>query len=656
MLLMLLLAMTPAMAERDNPYGIDDDCYRIYDEARKYRNSPICLEYSKSIINLARQKGDDLAICAALCIPQQYYFYYGTEEQFFKSLEDLRKHAKDAGADMYYYWCFTEEIRYYLRTNRSFKALNKVNDYMKELQKNKLEEQTRSYAQFACYTALGEVYTARRDEVHARESFLKALEESKNIPRNLDEASVYIELARITEVGNTDERRMYLKTALDKSATPTDSASALMGLGYLASNQNDVQQFSKLYAQYKPILSREGLSVLRYDKWYKSNEAFRMELEQKPDSANIMRQSIKDPLMRFQALSDYYSAVGDDKLTIAYLDSIVTYLRSSQAEQNIADVAEINTVYETDMLKMETETVRQQGGRTIMIILLVVTLIVIAVLTAWLIRRRKMLQRLKAMSDELRVARDEAVKANRMKDTFIQNMSHEVRTPLNAVTGFAQLLALPGELFTEEERQEFSEHIQNNTNLLTMLIDDILNVSDMESGKYHMTFDNYRINEICRTAISAVQYRVQETVELIFVTDVEDERELYTDARRVQQVLINYLTNAIKHTTEGSITLSVSLTENPGKITFAVADTGTGVPGDKSEDIFKRFEKLDVFVQGTGLGLNICSVISQKLNGTVRLDTTYPEQYDGVEHGARFVFILPEVKTEVPQLPLETIK
>ncbi len=230
--------------------------------------------------------------------------------------------------------------------------------------------------------------------------------------------------------------------------------------------------------------------------------------------------------------------------------------------------------------------------------------------------------------------RDEAKEESLTKDRYVQNMSHEIRTPLNAVVGFAQLLALPPETLTDEERSEYAEHIQHNSNMLTMLIDDILNISDIKSGNYSITLSDNQLNAICNAVLASVKYRIRPNVTLSYQTDISDDYFLRTDARRVQQILINYLTNAIKHTASGSITLTTSLTENPGNVTFAVTDTGEGVPPSKAETVFKRFTKLNDLVQGTGLGLNICLILSGLLHGRVFLDTTYTK-------GARFVLCLP---------------
>jgi signal transduction histidine kinase len=129
-------------------------------------------------------------------------------------------------------------------------------------------------------------------------------------------------------------------------------------------------------------------------------------------------------------------------------------------------------------------------------------------------------------------------------------------------------------------------------------------------------------------------YRKPERVDLRYTSDVDDNFRLHTDARRVKQVLINYLTNAEKHTDDGYIELGCSLKSNPGKVTFSVTDTGCGVSPENVEKVFERFEKLNNFETGFGLGLSICRAIADRMNGTVRLDTSYT-------NGARFLFIIP---------------
>ena len=149
-----------------------------------------------------------------------------------------------------------------------------------------------------------------------------------------------------------------------------------------------------------------------------------------------------------------------------------------------------------------------------------------------------------------------------------------------------------------------------------------------------------------RQALGTVEYRVPADVAMKLNTELPDTFTSYTDGRRILQVLVNYLTNAIKHTVEGTITLSVERfldDKNIPMLRFAVADTGAGVPPSQHENIFSRFVKLEKFVQGTGLGLSICRIIAEKMQGRCYLDTTYPVSSPDTDHGARFVFELPVV-------------
>ena len=224
-----------------------------------------------------------------------------------------------------------------------------------------------------------------------------------------------------------------------------------------------------------------------------------------------------------------------------------------------------------------------------------------------------------------------------VQKSYLQNMSHDIRTPMNAICGFSQLLCNSQirSMMTEEEIAEYGVIIQSNTDLLSTLVNDILDISDMESGKYRLNIGTCHVNDVCRNAISTVKYRCPDSIKLYMTSEVDDDYTIKSDPKRVEQVIINYLTNAVKHTSEGEIHVHVSLQENPGMVTFSVADTGEGVPADKAELIFKRFEKFNTFKGGTGLGLAICRTIASQLGGEAKLDTSYQQK------GARFIFTHP---------------
>ena len=241
---------------------------------------------------------------------------------------------------------------------------------------------------------------------------------------------------------------------------------------------------------------------------------------------------------------------------------------------------------------------------------------------------------LATQNDELATARQHAEQSNNMKTMFIQNMSHEIRTPLNAIVGFSQILAECSDDITEEEKYDFSNRIEQSSDLILNIINDILDLSSIESGHYKMQLEPAKANDMCRLALVNVKERVPHGVELEFTSDVDNEYAIVTDSKRVVQVIINFLTNACKNTTEGSIHLYCSSAENDGYLSFIVADTGIGVAPDKMDVIFERFNKLDDLKQGAGLGLSICSIITERLGGLIYIDKNYT-------HGARFVFAIP---------------
>lgn len=273
-----------------------------------------------------------------------------------------------------------------------------------------------------------------------------------------------------------------------------------------------------------------------------------------------------------------------------------------------------------------SSTFWEQNRQVILISIFTMLCITIALLSLLHIRGQRFRKALKE-------AKQRAEESDRSKTLFVQNMSHDIRTPLNAIIGFSQLLSLPDGAISDEEKREYSKYINNSTNMLMMLVDDILNLAEGEEGSYKIEPTDTPCNSICRSAMTNIEYRVDPAVNLYFTSEVDDDYTVMTDGRRVQQILINYLTNACKHTSKGEIHVHCSLLENPGKVTFSVADTGTGIPKEMQDDLFERFTKHDNLVQGTGLGLNICRTLAAKLNAEVKLDKTYT-------HGARFVLII----------------
>ena len=254
----------------------------------------------------------------------------------------------------------------------------------------------------------------------------------------------------------------------------------------------------------------------------------------------------------------------------------------------------------------------------------------------YIIRINHLKHHLEVSGEELLVAKEKAEESNRLKTAFLANMSHEIRTPLNAIVGFSSVLVSDDS--SPAEKAQYCDIIQKNSDLLLHLINDILDISRMESGKIKFVWEECDVVELCQTALSTAEYGRKTSALFLFETPVTS-LVIKTDAQRLKQVLINLLSNAAKFTPSGSITLAIAIDKQHQQLELSVSDTGCGIPSDKSDRVFERFEKLNEYSQGTGLGLAISRLIVENLGGKIWVDKDYTE-------GARFVFTHPLTKKE----------
>ena len=219
----------------------------------------------------------------------------------------------------------------------------------------------------------------------------------------------------------------------------------------------------------------------------------------------------------------------------------------------------------------------------------------------------------KTIEEELRIAKEKAENLDRLKSAFLANMSHEIRTPLNAIVGFASLLV---ESDDKEERQEYVNIMQENTDLLLQLISDILDLSKIEAGTLDFTMDHLDIKSFCEDIMRNYDIKEDKPVPVLLTPDLP-EYYIYTDKKRLMQVITNFINNALKFTETGQIILEYHLKEGANEIEFSVTDTGMGIAPEKVDKVFDRFVKLNSFSKGTGLGLSICRSIVEYLGGTI---------------------------------------
>lgn len=212
-------------------------------------------------------------------------------------------------------------------------------------------------------------------------------------------------------------------------------------------------------------------------------------------------------------------------------------------------------------------------------------------------------------------AKEKAEESDRLKSAFLANMSHEIRTPLNAIVGFSSMLQ---EADNPEEKLQYVTIIEENNKRLLQLISDILDLSKIEAGTFDFTFEKVNAKRLCNELYQAMQMRTSPQVELRLSPDLPD-LQLTSDKSRLYQVLSNFVVNALKFTSEGSITISYQIKGKEAK--FSVEDTGIGIEPEKQTAVFNRFVKLNNFIPGTGLGLSICQSIITQLGGKIGVDS-----------------------------------
>lgn len=326
--------------------------------------------------------------------------------------------------------------------------------------------------------------------------------------------------------------------------------------------------------------------------------------------------------------ADLLVKMGNKEEAYGQYGKVFSYIKTSFEKNYPKEIDRLCTRFQADQLAYQNERDRIVSMRFYLagIIVSVLFLIFLLVL-GW-----KKIFRLKRSQIRQEAMKEKAVQAIQRKNMFLSNMSHEVRTPLNAIVGFSAVLTDEDESFDDESRREFSEIIKVNSFQLLKLINDILDFSDFENDNITFNIRTHDAVKLCNEVVETVMASRKLEVEMRFDTDLSV-LMLDTDDARLRQVLINLLVNAAKFTEQGSIVLELKMADADTAL-FSVTDTGCGIPPEKQHLIFERFEKLNDFVQGSGLGLSICQLIVKYMNGKLWVDSGYTR-------GARFCFTHP---------------
>lgn len=457
------------------------------------------------------------------------------------------------------------------------------------------------------------------EDVHIRMLLVELIDYNLRI-RNVNGASRY--LARLNLY---PEDRL---SPLELAMRHISNASCQLFKGDLKAASHHLAQIGQLEAQLIPEIQQYLLIIdARYLVATGEHEAALTAYNDflQTEYARINHNIYKEALLE---KADLLVKMGNKEEAYGQYGKVFSYIKTSFEKNYPKEIDRLCTRFQADQLAYQNERDRIVSMRFYLagIIVSVLFLIFLLVL-GW-----KKIFRLKRSQMRQEAMKEKAVQAIQRKNMFLSNMSHEVRTPLNAIVGFSAVLTDEDESFDDESRREFSEIIKVNSFQLLKLINDILDFSDFENDNITFNIRTHDAVKLCNEVVETVMASRKLEVEMRFDTDLSV-LMLDTDDARLRQVLINLLVNATKFTEQGSIVLELKMAD-AGTALFSVTDTGCGIPPEKQHLIFERFEKLNDFVQGSGLGLSICQLIVKYMNGKLWVDSGYTR-------GARFCFTHP---------------
>lgn len=300
----------------------------------------------------------------------------------------------------------------------------------------------------------------------------------------------------------------------------------------------------------------------------------------------------------------------------------------------------------SEIVNQPTGFLMRYLGQIVAIILIFVALAAALVFSVRRTRRIRRLQMsLEQNQRDLVRAKERAEANSLLKTSFLADMAHEIRTPLNAVLGFSQVVATQGDTLDAAERERVVDIINKNSAVLLDLLNDILDISRIESGRARFDIEDVDLVAMCREAVAQVKAGNPDCVLAFRIETDLGAFPFRTDRRRLEQVVAHLLSNAVKFTKEGSVGVTLRRLADGGAM-ILVSDTGRGIPPDKAERVFARFVKLDEYSSGTGLGLSLCRMVVERLGGKIWVDTSYTR-------GAQLVLSLPIVDETLFQPALE---
>ena len=544
----------------------------------------------------------------------RFAFNNADSARFFPALQRLENYILSKGDLHAYYTQRCNEIVFLMNQQHIYEAYKLAYKLSTELREKGLDKEM-----YMAYNMLGHINRYCGNNATAKENFYHVLEQMEKYGYYESMPPIYMNIVNVELDDDPEEADLLLDKAKEiaqkYSPDRVFDIETRKTLSYY--NRGNIPLFLEGYKAYKKGI-KEGKSSVHG----RSMEVYYLASTGKTDEAVKMA-------------SEELGDEGNDAITLIYEhagrweEAYKSLRKEYNSKDSMTNVVLINSMQgireQLSLFEAEKNTTRVRLiGLSVGILLL---LLLVAALMYIVNSRRRHLK-------QLQTAYNRALESDRMKTAFIQNVSHEVRTPLNIISGFAQLIADPEMAHNKEERQHMAKMMQKNTLQITSLIDEVLELSLSESSSTATREDEISVNGLLNELIGDHRGLMKAGVEMKLETTLDDSYTILSNHTLLKRAIATLIDNAIKNTDKGTVTLTAETSEN--SVFIAVQDTGSGIPKEEADHIFDRFVKLDSFKEGLGLGLPLCRTLVERLNGSVRLDTDYSP-------GARFVI---ELKNE----------
>ena len=540
-------------------------------------------------------------------------FNDGDSARFFPALKNLEDYLLQQNDLHAYYTQRCNEIVFLMNRQKIYEAYIRARKLSSELREKKLEKEM-----YMAYNMLGHINRYCGNKETAKKNFYHVIELMEKYGYYESMPPIFMNIVNVEMDDDHDEAIKLLDKA--RSIAEKYSPDRVFDIETRRTvsyfNSGDIPKFLEGYKAYRKGVE-EGLSSVHgrmMEIYYlavtgKTDEAIRLA---KKDLGDDGREAIRLVYEKAGRWKEAFESLREEQAAEDSINNVVL----TNSMEGIRDQL---ALYDAEQETAHTRMMMLTSG-IIMLALLV------AALTYIVITRRRHLK-------ELKKAYDHALESDNMKTAFIRNVSHEVRTPLNIISGFAQVIADPELTESVEERQHMAAMMQKSTHQITSLIDEMLGMSLSETSAEMSKDDVVNLNSTMRERLRAFQNIANKGTTMNYESNMADDFQITTNRNTLNSIVNALIENAVKNTEEGTIRLKASVLDN--QLTIAVEDTGCGVPAAEAERIFERFVKLDSFKEGIGLGLPLARQLAGHMGGTVQLDTTYKGP------GARFVVTLP---------------